>query len=95
MRCAIANVTVIATVNPATGESVRTFKALTDSEIEGKLERAAETFNSYRRTSFAHRASMLLRAAEILEKEKDHFGQLMTLEMGKPIQAARDRKSVV
>jgi len=81
-------VTAIATVNPATGELVRTFKALTDSEIEGKLERAAETFHSYRRTSFADRAWMLVRAAEILEKEKDHFGRLMTLEMGKPIQAA-------
>ena len=69
---------------------MRTFKALTDSDIDGKLERAAETFRSYRRTSFAERASMLLRAAEILEKEKDHFGRLMTLEMGKPIQAARE-----
>jgi len=80
---------MIATVNPATGETLKTFEALTKNEVEEKLERAAETFASYRRTSFAEREPLMLRAAEILETEKHELGRLMTTEMGKPIKSAR------
>src|SRR6202167_1084950 len=78
----------IATVNPATGEVLKTFEPLTAAQIEEKLQRAASAFAQHRRTSFADRASKMLRAAEILEKEKDECAHLMTLEMGKPLKAA-------
>jgi succinate-semialdehyde dehydrogenase/glutarate-semialdehyde dehydrogenase len=80
---------MIATVNPATGETVATFDALTESQLEEKLARSAEAYRSYRRTAFADRARWMTRAAEILENERDRFGRLMTLEMGKPLEAAR------
>ena len=79
---------MIASVNPATGERLRTFTPLTDLEIEGKLRRAAETFASYRRTSFADRRRWMVRAAEILEAEKDAFGRIMVAEMGKTLVSA-------
>ena len=78
----------IASINPTTGEMLKTFQPNSADEIEQKLQLAAETFNSYRLTSFAERAQMMLRAAEMLEKEKQQLGRLMTLEMGKPIKAA-------
>ena len=78
----------IATINPATGEVVKTFDALTSLQIEQKLQLAASAFRTLRRTSFAERASKMMRAAEILEKEKDECAHLMTLEMGKPLKAA-------
>jgi len=78
----------IATVNPATGALVKTFEALTPDQIEKKLQLAAEMFRQYRHTPFADRSRMMSRAAEILEKEKDECGRLMTLEMGKPFKAA-------
>jgi succinate-semialdehyde dehydrogenase/glutarate-semialdehyde dehydrogenase len=78
----------IATINPATGEVVKTFDPLTDAQIEQKLQLAASAFRTHRKTSFADRASKMLRAAEILEKEKDECAHLMTLEMGKPLKAA-------
>ena len=68
---------------------VTTFDSLTESELEEKLARAAEAFRSYRRTTFAERAAWMRRAAEILEAEKDGFARIMTLEMGKPLAAAR------
>ena len=80
----------IASINPATGETLRTFAPLDDSQIEDKLARAAATFSSYRRTKFADRARMMLAAADILEKEKTTFGRIMTSEMGKPLKAAID-----
>ncbi|HET7564624.1 MAG TPA: NADP-dependent succinic semialdehyde dehydrogenase [Gemmatimonadaceae bacterium] len=79
----------IASINPATGETLKTFQPLSDAEIESRLARAAETFRTYRRTSFQQRAKWMLRAAELLEREKDELGRLMTLEMGKPIDAAK------
>ncbi|MGA2003327.1 MAG: NAD-dependent succinate-semialdehyde dehydrogenase [Terriglobales bacterium] len=78
----------IATINPATGEVVKTFEALTAAQIEDKLQRASSAFRTHRQTSFADRAAKMMRAAEILEKEKDECAHLMTLEMGKPLKAA-------
>jgi len=81
---------MIATVNPATGETIRTFEALTESELNQKLQRAWEAFEAYRHTSFRDRARWMGCAAEILDREKEEFGRLMTLEMGKPLKAAMD-----
>jgi succinate-semialdehyde dehydrogenase / glutarate-semialdehyde dehydrogenase len=78
----------IASVNPATGEVLKTFEPLTPEQIEAKLQLATAAFRAHRRTSFAERAAKMLRAAEILEKEKDECARLMTLEMGKPLKAA-------
>jgi succinate-semialdehyde dehydrogenase/glutarate-semialdehyde dehydrogenase len=68
---------------------VATFDPLTESQLEEKLARAAEAFRAWRRTTFAQRAGWMLRAAEILEAEKDSLARIMTLEMGKPLAAAR------
>lgn len=78
----------IASINPATDETLKTFEPLTEAQIDEKLQRAADTFRAYRRTSFAERAASMTRAAEILEAEKDDFARLMTTEMGKPIKGA-------
>jgi succinate-semialdehyde dehydrogenase/glutarate-semialdehyde dehydrogenase len=75
----------IASVNPATGKTLKTFEALNEAAIEQKLQRAAETFRIYRRTSFTERAAMMMRASEILETEKNGLARLMAEEMGKPI----------
>jgi succinate-semialdehyde dehydrogenase/glutarate-semialdehyde dehydrogenase len=80
----------IATINPATGETLKTFSALNDFEIESKLQLAASGFDCYRRLSFAERAQFMNRAAAILEAEKDDCARLMTTEMGKPFRAAVD-----
>jgi succinate-semialdehyde dehydrogenase / glutarate-semialdehyde dehydrogenase len=78
----------IATVNPATGEVVRTFEELTDAQIEQKISRAVTTFATYRQLPFRDRAAMMNRAADILERDTDKFGRLMTLEMGKTLRSA-------
>src|SRR5260370_29061784 len=78
----------IASINPTTGETLKTFTALNETQIEEKLQRAADTFNSSRRTPFAEREPMMFRAAEILDAEKHKLGRIMTTEMGKPIKSA-------
>jgi succinate-semialdehyde dehydrogenase/glutarate-semialdehyde dehydrogenase len=78
----------IASINPADGTTIKTFETLSEAQIDEKLQRAAETFRAYRRTTFEARESMMMRAAEILETEKNDFARLMTMEMGKPIKGA-------
>src|SRR5688572_4626039 len=78
----------IASINPATGETIKAFTALSADELEEKLQTASDAFFTYRLTSFDDRARMMFRAAEILEGEKHKLGRLMTIEMGKPIKSA-------
>jgi len=80
---------MIASINPATGETLRVFEALTPAQIEDKLAGAQRAFLRYRQTPLARRAGWLIAAAEILESERAALGRIMTLEMGKPIGAAR------
>ena len=78
---------MIATVNPATGEILRTFQPATELEIDEALTRAANAFFEHRLLPFAERSALMTRAAEILEEEKNDLGRIMTVEMGKPIGA--------
>ncbi|HVG33248.1 MAG TPA: NADP-dependent succinic semialdehyde dehydrogenase [Pyrinomonadaceae bacterium] len=78
----------IASINPATGETLRSFEPLSDALIEEKLARADSAFDEHRHTTFAERARRMTRVAEILEDEKNEFARMMTLEMGKPLKAA-------
>ncbi len=78
----------IASINPATGETLQTFQPLSNSEIEEKLRLAVATFQAERKTPFAERARRMRKAADILERDKEKFAKLMTLEMGKPYKAA-------
>lgn len=78
----------IATINPATGETLKTFTPLSDAEIESKLALAPSTFESYRHTTFAQRSQWLNQAAKILEQDTLKFAEIMTTEMGKTLQSA-------
>ncbi|HTX35930.1 MAG TPA: NAD-dependent succinate-semialdehyde dehydrogenase [Bryobacteraceae bacterium] len=80
---------MIASINPANGKTLRTFPPLTEDEIDARLGRSLTAWRAYRHTPLADRARWLAAAAGILEAEFDRFGRIMTLEMGKPIVAAR------
>ncbi|WP_395297356.1 NADP-dependent succinic semialdehyde dehydrogenase [Kitasatospora hibisci] len=79
----------IASVNPATGETLETFEELDAAGIEQRLARAEAAFRTYRTTSFAHRAQLLRRAADLLDEDREAVARTMTEEMGKPLTAAR------
>jgi succinate-semialdehyde dehydrogenase/glutarate-semialdehyde dehydrogenase len=78
----------IATTNPATGQVLKTFEPLTNAEVEQKLQRAADAFAKFRKTTFAERAAWFIRVAEILEAEKETYARMMTTEMGKTFKSA-------
>jgi succinate-semialdehyde dehydrogenase/glutarate-semialdehyde dehydrogenase len=80
----------IATINPTTGETVKTFTAATADEIEAAIARAYARFQDYRHnTTFAQRAEWANATADLLEKEADDVAAMMTLEMGKTLKSAK------
>jgi succinate-semialdehyde dehydrogenase/glutarate-semialdehyde dehydrogenase len=79
----------IATVNPANGETVKTYDEMSEADLERALAAAAAAAASYRLTGFDDRAEWMRRAAGILDSEQDQIAAMMTTEMGKTLVAAR------
>ncbi|MEV5726005.1 MULTISPECIES: NADP-dependent succinic semialdehyde dehydrogenase [Streptomyces] len=79
----------IATVNPANGETVKTYEAMGEEEIERRLQLAEATFRTYRTTAFAERARLMHRAADLLDEDRQDIARVITTEMGKPLKQAR------
>jgi succinate-semialdehyde dehydrogenase / glutarate-semialdehyde dehydrogenase len=82
-----------ATINPATGETEKTFPSFTAAEVEERLQKAADAFVHYRTTTYAERARHLTTAAELLEGEVPDIARILTTEMGKTFAAARGEVS--
>jgi succinate-semialdehyde dehydrogenase / glutarate-semialdehyde dehydrogenase len=79
----------IATVNPATGETLKTYEPLTEQALEDKIARAAAAWASYRLTTPEERAGWLRAAADVLDADTDSVAELMTIEMGKTLASAK------
>src|SRR6202167_3327508 len=79
----------IATVNPASGETVKTYDEMSEADLERALAAAAAAAASYRLTGFDDRAEWMRRAAGILDAEQDQIAAMMTTEMGKTLAAAK------
>ncbi len=80
----------IASVNPATGERLREFTPDTEEIIAGKIDRAQAAWHRFRDTPFPERSGWMLRAAELLDSQREDLARTMTLEMGKLVKASRE-----
>ncbi len=72
-------------INPATGELIREYAETPPGDVEAGIEKAHATYLDWREISFAERAGLMRRAADVLRERKEEYGRLMALEMGKPI----------
>ncbi|RMB83946.1 NADP-dependent succinic semialdehyde dehydrogenase [Streptomyces shenzhenensis] len=79
----------IATVNPANGETLKTYEAMGEEEIERRLQLAEATFRTYRSSALTDRGRLLLQAAHLLDEDRENIARTMTTEMGKPVEQAR------
>jgi succinate-semialdehyde dehydrogenase/glutarate-semialdehyde dehydrogenase len=75
----------IESVNPATGETIRSYDEMTPRQAAAAVADAHEAWKTWRRSSFAERGRPMKRAAMILRDRKHEFAKLMALEMGKPL----------
>ncbi len=75
----------IQTINPATGEVIKTFGEFSDEKVNQIIEDSHETFLKWRKTPFDFRKNLMLNAAKELRHNKEKYAEILTLEMGKPI----------
>ena len=78
----------ITSINPATGETLKEFSALTEKEIEQRLQRAEQAFEHHRGQPIPSRANLMIAVASILEREKKELATVISSEMGKLFSAA-------
>jgi len=79
----------IESINPANNKLLRRFEPLTDEAARQKIALASDAFRSYANVPLEHRALWMRKLASILEHEVEELATLITLEMGKPLDAAR------
>jgi len=79
----------IATINPATGETVQEFPADDAATIDRKIGEAQSAFEALKKTDFAQRAAWMRATAALIEQEADDTARILTLEMGKPLVQAK------
>jgi succinate-semialdehyde dehydrogenase/glutarate-semialdehyde dehydrogenase len=75
----------IQSVNPTTGEIIKTFAGLSSAEVVEEIEKSFGAFLKWRDTTFNDRKKLMYNAADVLKKNKEYYSKTMTLEMGKPI----------
>ncbi len=76
------------TVNPYTGELLKSFPLHTDEEMQAALKRADDRFRSF--GTLAERTAILQRAAVLMIERREELAGLVTMEMGKRIHESRD-----
>ncbi|NJD22726.1 MAG: NAD-dependent succinate-semialdehyde dehydrogenase [Melioribacter sp.] len=76
------------TINPATGKTEKVFKEHSSNQVMVMIDAVNDAFMKWRETDFSFRASLMKNVANILREKKEHYGKILTLEMGKPISQA-------
>ena len=93
MATATATATVkktgLKSINPFNGEVLKTYEEMSPQAVDAAIGAAQEAFLSWRETSFAHRAGILRKVAQLMRERREELATIMTLEMGKKIGDAR------
>ena len=79
----------IQSLNPATNEILKSFSPFTPDKVEQLLAEADQAFQQWRKTLITERAELMRAAAQELKNNNQHYAEIITLEMGKPIREAR------
>lgn len=75
-------------INPYNGQVLYEFEELSDEIVSQKINNAHNAFLSWKTTNFSERSILMKEAANVLRSNKEDFGKIITLEMGKPISQA-------
>jgi succinate-semialdehyde dehydrogenase/glutarate-semialdehyde dehydrogenase len=76
-------------INPANGETIKTYEQTPFDKVINSIEGAHQAFKLWKETGFSKRAELMKRASQILIENKEEYAKIMALEMGKPIRQGR------
>ncbi|WP_136709227.1 NAD-dependent succinate-semialdehyde dehydrogenase [Agromyces sp. H66] len=78
-----------AVTNPATGEVLKTYPTITDSELESAIASADEAHRTWSKsTTVEERAALIRRVGELHVERRQELAEIIVREMGKPIEQA-------
>jgi len=78
-----------AVINPATGETLKTYETATDAQIAAAIDSASAAYRDWSRsTTVAERAALIAKVADLHRERRQELGEIIVREMGKPIEAA-------
>jgi succinate-semialdehyde dehydrogenase / glutarate-semialdehyde dehydrogenase len=78
-----------AVIDPATGETLKTYDTISDADLEAAIGRGAEAHRAWgRETSLEERAKVIARVAELYNERAQDLAKIIVREMGKPIEQA-------
>ena len=80
---------MIKSINPSDLQVIKTYNQMQPSELIKIIDLADKAFEDWKTISFSARSKLMLKAADVLKKNKEEYSKLMTLEMGKPIAQSR------
>jgi len=73
----------IQSVNPTTNKVIESFTEMTDEQVNEAVEKASDTYESWKKTDYKLRAAILHKVAGSLRDNKEMLAKMITLEMGK------------
>ena len=76
-------------INPYDNKIVGSYTALTESELDAKLDKSQEAFESWRKVALSERCNLIKKAGQVLRENVEEYAKMITLEMGKPIKESR------
>jgi succinate-semialdehyde dehydrogenase/glutarate-semialdehyde dehydrogenase len=80
---------ILESINPATGEVLERFQEWSDQQVAAVIDQSRQAWLAWRETSFAERARLMKRAAEVLRDNAEGYARTIALEMGKPLGEGR------
>lgn len=83
------NITRFASINPMNNKLIKAFDFISDAMLETKLATAEKGYRIHQARSFAERGRLLTKMSDILEARADEVAKVITMEMGKPLAAAK------
>lgn len=80
---------MITSINPANLQVVNSYSQMTSSEVKKIIDLTDSAFEKWKDFSFSQRSNLMVKAAQFLQKKREEYSKLMTIEMGKPIAQSR------
>jgi aminobutyraldehyde dehydrogenase len=71
-------------VNPRTGKTVVEIPEASDAQVDSAVAAASDAFESWSRTTPGERSAMLLKLADLIERDAEAYADLEALNCGKP-----------
>ncbi|MCQ0110721.1 succinate-semialdehyde dehydrogenase / glutarate-semialdehyde dehydrogenase [Zhouia amylolytica] len=79
---------MIQSINPYNNQLIKEFEELSEADIAAKIALAQDAFEYWKQTTFDERSGLLHSLADVLIEQKEAYGKIMALEVGKPIKQA-------